>query len=172
MINALDSTVAWNYQTFGYWLTDGSTTANVAGAISFGNPTSPGNVPIAGTATYTGLSGGSYVDAAGNLSQQTATMSAGVDFGARTINFSTTGSAIRPWGSTAAPTAAPQLNMSGPTLTYAAGTNQFSGNVSTSGMNGTATGRFYGPAANEIGGTYTLTNGAIESMTGAFGGKR
>ena len=63
--------------------------------------------------------------------------------------------------------------MSG-SLSYAAGTNSFSGNVSTSGgMNGTASGRFYGPAATEIGGTFiTKAATGVENFGGAFGAKR
>jgi hypothetical protein len=170
-VNALGS-AAWNYQTFGYWLVDTGLPANIIGAISVGNPTAASNIPTSGTATYNGLSGGLYVDAAGNLSQQTAAMTAAVNFTTRTVNFSTTNSAIRPWGSNVGMTAAPTLDMSAPALTYAAGTNQFSGPVTTAGMTGTAVGRFYGPAAQEIGGTYSLTNGAIQSMIGGFGGKR
>ncbi|MFP5394607.1 MAG: transferrin-binding protein-like solute binding protein [Alphaproteobacteria bacterium] len=37
-------------------------------------------------------------------------------------------------------------------------------------MSGNATGRFFGPTANEIGGTFYLT-GAGGNFIGAFGGK-
>jgi hypothetical protein len=47
-------------------------------------------------------------------------------------------------------------NISG-TLSYASGSGIFSGDVSTSlGPTGTATGRFYGPNANEIGGVISV----------------
>lgn len=171
-INALGN-VAWNYQTFGYWLADVGVTAKVAGAISIGYPTPVGSLPGSGTATYTGLSGGLYVNSSGSLMEHAATMSAVVDFGpARTVDFSTTGTTTRPWRSSAAPIPASQLDIMTSQLTYAAGTNRFSGTVTTSTMTGTAVGRFYGPAAREIGGTYSLTNGLIESMIGGFGGKR
>ena len=173
-INALGS-VAWNYQTFGYWLQNSSLGANVAGAISIGNPTPVGGIPVSGTATYIGLSGGFYVDSSGVLNEQAAVMSAGVDFGQRTISFATTGTMSRPWGSTAALVPAPLLNIAGP-LNYAAGTNQFTGAVTTTTMTGTAVGRFYGPGAQEIGGTYSMTNpnpsNTDESMIGGFGGKK
>jgi hypothetical protein len=38
-------------------------------------------------------------------------------------------------------------------------------------MTGNATGNFYGPSAQEIGGTFALTGGGA-SYLGAFGGKR
>ena len=62
------------------------------------------------------------------------------------------------------------LNMQG-TLTYAAGSNDFSGSVSSSGLNGNAKGRFYGPAANEAGGTFALTGSGVQAYIGAFGAK-
>ncbi len=64
VINPLDPQVppvpelAWNYQSFGYWLVVGSSTSTVAGAMSFGSPTAVGGPPVAGTATYNGLSSG------------------------------------------------------------------------------------------------------------------
>jgi hypothetical protein len=38
-------------------------------------------------------------------------------------------------------------------------------------MTGVATGKFYGPTAQEIGGTFAVTGGGA-SYFGAFGGKR
>jgi hypothetical protein len=63
--------------------------------------------------------------------------------------------------------------MSG-TLTYSSGANQFSGAISTAGsaMTGTAVGTFYGPSANEIGGTFGVTGSSGQGMIGAFGGKQ
>jgi hypothetical protein len=64
------------------------------------------------------------------------------------------------------------LNMTG-TLNYSPGSNQFSGAVSTAGgMTGTAQGRFFGPAAEEIGGTFSVTGPGVQSYGGAFGGAR
>jgi hypothetical protein len=64
------------------------------------------------------------------------------------------------------------LRMTG-TLNYASGSNQFSGAISTDGgMTGSATGRFYGPAAQEIGGTFSATGPGVQSYGGAFGGAR
>jgi hypothetical protein len=98
-------------------------------------------------------------------------MSAGVNFDVRSIDFSTS-STTRADLATATPTSDPGLNLAG-TFTYSAGTNQFSGSLTTQNtfLAGSGTGRFYGPNAQEIGGVYSLT-GSGGSMLGAFGGKR
>jgi hypothetical protein len=63
------------------------------------------------------------------------------------------------------------------TLTLVPGTNQFNGAVTTPSMfpalNGNVTGRFYGPAADEIGGVFALTGATNpHALLGSFGGKR
>ena len=64
----------------------------------------------------------------------------------------------------------PSLNMTG-TLTYAAGSNAFSGTVSASGLSGQVKGQFYGPAATEIGGTFAVKGSGVTTYAGAFGAK-
>ena len=53
------------------------------------------------------------------------------------------------------------------TLNHAAGSNQFTGTVTATGLSGSATGNFYGPAAQEIGGIYNLT-GTAGQLSGDF----
>jgi len=162
--------VGWNYQSFGVWQT-GPTTSGTFGAMSFGAPTPIGGLPLTGTATYVGLTAGVYVDGTGQLFGTSATMSTAVDFGMRTVNFSTTGTVVsRPSVVGTTPNAG--LNLSG-TLPIFSGT-QFVVPVTTanSQLSGTATGRFYGPAAQEIGGVYSLQGTGTQSMGGAFGGKK
>ena len=99
-------------------------------------------------------------------------MTANADFTNRSIGFATSNTQVTDLsGTTIGPNLG--LNLSG-NLTYSAGTNQFSGPVSTTSpaLSGTATGQFYGPTANEIGGTYGLTGSGVSGMLGAFGGKR
>ncbi|MEW6563079.1 MAG: hypothetical protein AB1400_07600 [Pseudomonadota bacterium] len=175
----------YTYQTFGSW-----NTVNAFGHQEFyfsaGIPTVAATLPVAGTATYTGVAAGSYVNAVTlDPSKTTATMNATADFAARTVAFSTTGTASlsnnAPVGTAA--TANAGLNMTG-TLTYAAGSNTFTGAVTTAnGMSGNATGRFYGPgvavatptkavgAPPEIGGTFAVMAPGVGAMQGAFGGK-
>ena len=97
------------------------------------------------------------------------TATASVD--ARTVTFNTTGTYVSgsPSGS-AVP--APDLNLAG-TLSIAAGANKVSGTVTTvGGMSGNANGKFYGPTANEVGGTYAVSGSNLGSFVGGFGGKR
>lgn len=167
----------WNYQSFGTWTTGGGTGTGTAGAMSAGAETIGASIPAAGAFTFTGLAGGKYADATGLDYEVFSNMTAAVDFGLRTVNFATTGSTVSPDLINAV--ANPSLNITG-ALTYAAGVNQFTGAATTVGgglanapMTGTVTGRFYGPTATEIGGTFALsganpTNGYI----GAFGGIR
>ena len=88
-----------------------------------------------------------------------------VDFPARSIEFTTTGTQVNDRGAELAPRDSASFDLTG-TLEYEAGSNQFTGPVRTafSGQTGTADGVFYGPAAEEIGGTF-----AVESYIGAFG---
>ena len=179
VINPLDPpapALAWNYQSFGYWLSFPSNTTLAAGVISFGNITPVTGIPTSGTATYQGLSSGGYIDPSGAAFVHAAQMTSNVDFGARSVAFSTSNTTISPINS-AAPTPNAALNLSG-TLTYATGSNQFTGPVTTSGsvsdpaMAGNATGRFYGPNAEEIGGVLALKGTGPQGMLGGFGGKR
>jgi hypothetical protein len=175
IIDGTAPTPGWNYQTFGVWAQITSSSTFQAGVISAGVPT-PGNaIPTTGAATFTGLANGFFVPNVGGIPglgfMTSANMTANVDFVARSIGFSTTNSLQMPLGSTAG-TLNSALDMTG-TLTYAPAVNSFSGTVNTAanGMTGTATGRFYGPAAAEIGGTFHLS-GPTGVLLGGFGGKQ
>lgn len=165
-------TFGWNYQTFGVWNRLASSTVFQAGAISAGAVTPASAVPASGNAVFTGTARGFYTPAAGTPFSTTANMSANVDWGAKSIMFTTTGTTVTNLNTGGAPVANAGLNLTG-TLTYSPVTNSFTGSVTpaTVAMTGAATGRFYGPAAQEIGGTYSLT-GAGGTMVGGFGGKR
>ena len=175
-----ESYSGWDYQSYGVWITGRGTGSGSGGAASVGASTVGGNIPTTGSGTFTGTSAGLYVNPQGNYFVTTAYMTANVSFADRTVNFSTVDTAT----ATAAQaingnfgTLTPALNLSGK-LSYAAGSNQISGSVSTAGsssgnpMTGTATGNFYGPNANEIGGTFSVTGNGMETFAGAFGGKR
>jgi transferrin binding protein len=178
VVNALNPAVAWNYQSFGYWLVNMSSTSTMAGAMSFGNPTPTGAVPVSGTATYSGLSGGIYVDPGGNVFTHGAVMTSTVDFNARTILFSTTGTQVTPVTTGAVAPLGSTLNLTG-SFTYGAGPNpnQFGGSVTApafpAGSTGRADGQFYGPTAQELGGVFSLkAPSGPQTMLGGFGGKQ
>jgi len=178
--NQYGPTQNWNYQTFGAWSYETNGTINPRtgnfGAISVGAMTPAvalSSLPFA-TATYTGRAAGFYMDSMGTPFSTVATMSATVDFTARTVNLSTIYTSASNLN-TSTGSAMPSLDLSGPTLTYTVGGNQFTGVVTTASgsLTGMATGNFYGPAAEEIGGIYTLKGAAQpEAMVGGFGGKR
>ena len=149
-------------------------TNSVNGVYVWGNATAPSNIPIAGTYIYKGNIEGDYLSAVGTKSAVSGTqgttgnMVAAVNFATRSIAFSTSNSQLNTG------LLMPNLNMSG-TLTYAPGQNLFAGTVSTATgtlttMTGTASGRFYGPNAQEIGGIYSLSGGGAGHY-GAFFGK-
>jgi hypothetical protein len=161
--------IGWDYQSFGVWLNTSPTTFQV-GAMSAGAAT-PGNlVPFDGTASFLGLASGFYVDQFGQPFSTVALMNADVNFTDRKIAFTTTEPDLINLnsGSTSTGTG---LNLLG-TLSYDAGSSQFSGTVNSGsgGLNGTANGKFYGPSAQEIGGVYSLSG--LGKMIGAFGGRR
>lgn len=177
----------YSYQTFGAWQsTDNAATgAFTEHYFSAGAPALGTALPKTGTASYTGFADGSFVDAATrDFAYTSALLNATADFATSSIAFKTTATLSRstnaatgtPW------TAAPGLDMSG-TLSYATGSNTFTGTVTAAnGMSGNATGRFYGPgtaaatttkvagAPPEIGGTFAVM-GTAGTMQGAFGGK-
>jgi hypothetical protein len=162
----------WNYQTFGAWATQTGPTSFVLGSVSAGNAT-PGNaVPTTGLATFTGIAAGYFIDQAGTRFTTNAAMIANVDFQNRAIGFNTLDTGLVN-SNTGAATRKEELDLSG-TLSWSAGQNGFSGPVRSRDQNvsGPASGRFYGPKAEEIGGTYNLVGGPVSRMVGGFGGKQ
>jgi len=185
IVNALDSSLVWNYQTYGYWLVTTSLTTTVVGAMSFGSPTPVPGMPTSGSGAYNGRSGGAYVDPAGNLFTFSGTMNSTVNFATQAIQFNSFVSQVTPVPGGAGIAPSPALLNINASLSYApGGTNQFSGPVTAAGqgagLSGTLNGTFYGPQAQEIGGTFSLN--AVpptppnpqnkEAMVGGFGGKR
>ena len=166
-------TVGWDYQTFGVWLQRPSATTFQAGAMSAGAITPASAVPTSGPGNFSGIASGFHVNTAGAAFVTTAEMSAAVDFGARTIVFNTDNTRLTNLDGSGLPSSAANLNLSG-NLGYGLGSSQFTGGVNTQDMSmaGSATGRFYGPAAQEMGGTYQLTGTGPSRMIGAFGAKQ
>ena len=163
--------ILFEYQTLGVWETGRNTTQVKTGAVSAGAPTAGASIPTSGTATFTGDAVGIMTDASGGHYMTSAVANMTADFNARSLSMNTT-STTKVNVNTANVAADNSLNLSG-TMNYAAGTNSFSGNMSTQGgWGGTATGRFYGPAAQEAGGTFNTKGTGTQSYIGAFGVKR
>ena len=173
VIDGVSSPLGWSYQTFGVWERPLSATTLQAGAISAGAVTPASAVPSSGSATFTGLTSAFYVDAGGTPYFAAAQMSATATWtGTPSIAFSTSGTQTVNLNSGLTNTNASFLNLTG-TFSYDSNVNRFSGPVNAPGatMSGTGTGRFYGPAAQEIGGAFNLT-GLGGSMIGGFGGRQ
>ncbi|HTO42480.1 MAG TPA: transferrin-binding protein-like solute binding protein [Burkholderiales bacterium] len=172
-------TPAWNYQSFGYWLVITSGTTRMAGAMSFGSPTALVSIPAGGTATYSGLSQGTYIDQNGVVWTESATLNSTANFnlGTRSVSFATTGTQISNPNPVLGTQNAPELNLTG---NLAISGNQFTGVVTAPGggasgaspMSGGAVGQFYGPNVLEIGGVYSLKGAGVQTMVGGFGAKQ
>jgi hypothetical protein len=171
----LDPYVAgFNYQSFGVWgtgLVAGST--GRYGVASVGAATAASAIPTSGTAVFRGIAAGIYTE--GAVSRYAANATFNVNFGSRSIAFSTSNQTITSIN-TNITIPISYLDVNG-TMTYAAGTNSFSGNItargqtSLSNLTGTASGQFYGPNAIELGGTFFL-RGPVTTLVGGFGGKQ
>ena len=162
-------TLGFNYQTFGAWMTGVGTGSGNAGAFSAGAVTPTGSMPTTGAANYNGTAGGIYVDSSGTTFIAAGSSALTANFANHSVAYSTSGTmAVDSNGNALANSSI--LNMQG-SLTLATGSNAFAGAVSTGTLNGTARGQFYGPAANEAGGTFALTGAGASSYLGAFGAK-
>ena len=160
----------FEYQTYGAWGAYGNATSG-GSAISIGSATPVTGMPATGSYTFTGGASGYYTDANKLAYVTNANMTATASFDARTVSFATNGTYVSgsPSGSAIS---SPDLNLSG-TLAIASGANKVSGTVTTvSGMSGNANGKFYGPTANEVGGTYAVSGSGLGTFVGGFGGKR
>ena len=163
-------TYSFDYQTYGTWGPYGNANGS-SFALSDGTASAASVIPATGSLTYTGGSTGYYVDPNKFSYITNANMVFISTFDNRTLNFSTTNTVIQ-GGPNGNLNSNPALQLTG-VLTYVAGTNNFTGTVTTtSGMTGTMNGKFYGPGLNEVGGTYAVYAAGIGTMVGSFGGKR
>ena len=163
-----------NYQNFGVWETGVNAGPGRVGAASVGAATPAASVPTTGTANFSGNVVGVHIDSSGNNYVTASNVALAANFGARTVGLTTSNTQKYNLNTRSVYNlSASNLNLSG-ALTYAAGSNSFSGSVQTaSGLTGTASGSFYGPAATEVGGTFsTKAATGVENFMGAFGAKR
>lgn len=161
----------WNFQSFGVWNTQTMSGGGIASS-SFGAATPASAVPSTGTASFVGKLGGIYVSPAGEASMASADVRVNADFGNRSLSFASQGTRLTQ--DLKGSTAAPHLNLGG-TLTYSPASNTFAGTLTNAGgtMSGSSTGRYYGPAAQELGGAFTVKSAnTVETLTGAYGARR
>jgi hypothetical protein len=167
----------YSYLTYGTWSNCGSgcggvNETGVAGWFVAGQNTPFGSIPTSGTATYTGSTDGNFFNGVSQRVRSDLAVTANFGIGTGSLIFATNNSEfVDQQGNFIA--SATNLNMTG-TLAYI-GSNSFSGAVTSVGMAGTATGRFYGPTVGlapnahpaEIGGVYSLTGGG-QTNIGSF----
>lgn len=159
--------LGYEYQSFGIWETQVTSTDAVGGVFSVGAPTAGSAIPTTGAASFAGNLAGSYIDPDGLLWFAFAEVSVDANFVTRTLSFNSELTSITDLLTT--DIARPDLNLSG-ALTYQPGVNAFTGPVTSGGgLTGSSTGQFYGPSAQELGGVFFLRGSGVESYGGAYG---
>lgn len=160
----------YSHLSFGAW-SGVSTTTGFNNGFHAGSTTPDGAIPTSGTATFTGSSVGYYSVVNGLVEGVTSDVTLIANFAARSLNYTATNSQ--------GANSLPGLNIFG-TLTWNPGSGLFSGTLrtpvgfGTGELSGPASGRFYGPNAKEIGGSFVLnwSGGTRAQYVGAFGARR
>lgn len=156
----------YEHQTFGAWMTGLGSSSGKVGAGSFGKKTGAGNMPTGISATYSGATTGVATLADGQTYLTSSKVSVATDFSDMTFTSADTQAVNINTGTIKT---APELDFIG---SGSVSDGTFSANVVGSGTSGSISGVFYGPQANEIGGTFHTSGSGGISHTGSFGGKR
>ena len=175
MIYDPELTSPWDYQTMATWVrTDESEGKGRLGAISVGNHTANASIPITSSATFSGKAEGIYLDDAHNFHGVSADAALTADFVNKTVSFATSNSKIYDLDYKIADQSKSDLDLTG-TFSYSSAGNNLKASslTSTSGWTGgTASAKFYGPNAEEIGGVFSIRGPGKEAYEGAFGAKQ
>jgi hypothetical protein len=165
--------MGFEFQTFGIWASGLDTGTGRAGAASFGRATPVSSLPVAGNATYIGQATGLYLDPDGMSFATFADFEADFDFGNRTI-FASTSSTTAIDSVTGVSSGMPSLNFAGAGTVSVGGPfgppvdGTFEADIAAIGLDGSLSGRLYGPNGEEIGGVFSLS-GAAGQYLGAVG---
>jgi hypothetical protein len=154
----------YEYQTFGAWLTGYETGSGTLGAGSYGLRTDPASMPSGTSATYNGNGIGVARLADGEPYATVSNVSVTTDFSTATITSSNT-QAVNI--NTTTTSSASELDYSGTGTVSGSG---FTASISGPATSGSAEGIFYGPTANEVGGTYQASGDGGVIQAGSFGG--
>ena len=140
------------------------------GAGAYGYQTPGSNIPTSGSKSFSGHTLGGYVNEGGRSYITSSGFSANTNFATRSINISTHSTFARD-SITDTLDSNSNLNWSG-TMSYSSGNNNITGTGSTTGygLTGSLKANFFGPTANEFGGSWAFTNGN-QRYVGAFAGK-
>lgn len=159
----VSSPSAFSYQSFGAW-SQASGRSFEAGGFSVGATTA--EIPRSGSAVFVGAAAAHYVDASGAQDLLRASARIEADFAARSMSFSTSGSAFLSGRS------ADGMDVAKTQFSYDPASKGFSAAIAAGGMTGALAGRFYGPGAQEVGGLFSLKGAGLEALSGAFGAAR
>jgi hypothetical protein len=158
--------LGFQYVSFGAW-NSGPTqfSSSGIGASFAGQPAPASAVPSTGSARFTGNLIGIYSSPSGSHATARANVVLDANFSSRAFGFASS-------NTTLSGSAAPRLDLTG-TLNYTPG-SMYSGTLRSAGgtLSGSTSGGFYGPRAEEAGGTFMLNSGGAEKFTGAYGAKR
>jgi hypothetical protein len=168
----------FDYQSFGAWASDTlGETKTTAGVFSIGMPTPESAIPTSGTAEYGGRAIGVYCMSSCGLGRSyiMANFAASVDFGLGALTIATSESIRMPELHSESGDADSRLDIYG-VLNIHPGSSNFSGAVITGphyDQAGVASGRFYGPNAEELGGVISFDDIGGDGYLGlSFGAKQ
>jgi hypothetical protein len=153
----------WNYQSFGFWENKSQNfSLTTEGFYSVGVVTSDAALlSKTGKATYTGAGAFSYYQVGFNQERYKSNITVEADFSKRELNFDSKISG-----------GPPNLNFTGALSYGQQNSSVFRGDLSNTDLSltGSAVGKFYGPAAQEIGGVFSLkSSSGDQRVFGAFG---
>lgn len=161
------SAMAFEYQSFGFWLTGLDTGVGVISSMTAGAPTLIAGIPNNNIATYNGASTGLYVDADGIPFLAFADFTADVNFGTLDVTgIAATNTQVMNANSGAVG-ANTDLNYTGSGTLAVDGT--FSATIVATDLAGDMNGLLYGPAAEELGAVFDMSglNGRFIGAVGA-----
>jgi len=170
---------SFDYQTFGMWNSTftGDGIENVTYSVfSTGVVTSFSDIPKSGTHVFSGIYGGEAGEYR-TVYNVLGTVSLNADFSRKVVAFSLNGAELYN-SNMEYVRSSDQFDLAGSLYYY--NENEFSGSVFgySNDLRGTATGRFYGPTANELGGIVFAKEmdaddiSQVRTLNVAFGAKR
>ncbi|MEL6645330.1 MAG: transferrin-binding protein-like solute binding protein [Pseudomonadota bacterium] len=160
--------ITFEHQTFGAWMAGPTTGSGTAGAGTFGDPTPTSNAPI-NIGVYRGIGTGIYQTDDGDVFVTSNNFNVSIRPAEDRLTISS--------NNTVGVNVATGEEMTLNTLNFNFGFGVLSGITFTADVadlddrTGTATGTFYGPNAEELGGVFQVKD-ATSSHIGAFGTER
>ena len=159
-----------DYMSFGSWSVgqESGTGTRYSSFFVTGYETPLANMPISGTANYSGMSTGIFFDRTDSSAYAVGSLNftASVSFGSSSISLATNSTQLIDLA-TSATVSSPDFNYAG---VGSLSGNSFSGSLSlTRGDTGEFSGKFFGPSAQNLGGTFgfSLPDGVYGGVFGA-----